>query len=420
MVKDTRQAWFKEAKYGLFIHWGLYSILAGEYKGVATPNVAEWILNHLDIPVPEYEKLANQFDPKGFDAEKIVLRAKSWGMKYIVFTAKHHDGFAMYHSRCNRYNIVDATPFGRDPVAELKAACEKHGMKLGLYYSQAQDWDDPDGLREGADNSKKSFDRYLDSKCIPQLEELLTNYGDLALIWFDTPLSMTEAQSRRVVDTVKTLQPNCLVNSRIGNDLGDYLTTGDNFIPLLPYDGDWEVPATLNDTWGYNKNDSNWKDPRKILRLLLKINGRGGNYLLNVGPDRDGIIPRPSIDILDTVGRYIRANADSIAATHALDFYPYDLSWVLFTTKSHKLFLHVIEPVRRYLIHNIASTIRRSYILETGEEVRFVQKTTCSGDCSWEFFPPEPYKGKTEYVICVETEEEDVRFQRLSNWDFHL
>jgi alpha-L-fucosidase len=420
MIKDTQETWFKEAKYGLFIHWGLYSILAGEYKGKATPNIAEWILNHMNIPVEEYEKLAGQFNPKNFDAEDIVRKAKTWGMKYIVFTSKHHDGFAMFHSECNRYNIVDATPFGRDIVSELQAACLKYDMKLGIYYSQAQDWDDPNGLRDGADNTQKDFDKYLDSKCIPQLKELLTKYGEIALLWFDTPLTMTEEQSKKVVKIVKSLQPNCLINGRIGNNLGDYLTTGDNFIPLLPYNGDWEVPATLNDTWGFNKNDSNWKNPKKILNLLLKINGRGGNYLLNVGPDCNGVIPKSSIDILNTVGTYIRANTDSIVATQALDFYPYDLSWVLFTVKNHKLFLHIVEPVFHYLIHNVASTIQRSYILETGEEVPFVQKTTCSGDYSWEFFPPAAYIGKTGYVICVETVEKEVRFQRLSHWDFNL
>jgi alpha-L-fucosidase len=256
-MKNTNQQWFKDAKFGLFVHWGLYSILAGEYQGRKTNHIAEWIMNHLDIPVKEYEKLAGQFNPIHFDAEAIVKKAKGWGMKYIVFTSKHHDGFAMYHSKCNPYNIVEATPFKRDVLKELQLACQKHNMRFGLYYSQAQDWHDPDGYMAFKDNSKKNFQSYLDRKCIPQLKEILTGYGDISLIWFDTPMGSTAEQSRSLVAAVKDIQSDCLVSGRIGNDLGDYLTTSDNFVPIQPYKGDWEIPATLNDTWGYNKDDNN-------------------------------------------------------------------------------------------------------------------------------------------------------------------
>ena len=183
-MKDTKQQWFKDAKFGLFIHWGLYSILAGEYKGQKTDRIAEWIMNDLNIPVEEYEKLAEEFNPVEFDAEKIVKKAKEWGMRYIVFTAKHHEGFAMYHSRCSKYNVVDATPFGRDVLKELKQACDKYDMKLGIYYSQAQDWHDPDGFQFRKDDSGKDYQAYLDRKCMPQLREILTDYGKIALIWF--------------------------------------------------------------------------------------------------------------------------------------------------------------------------------------------------------------------------------------------
>ena len=167
-MKDTKQQWFKEAKFGLFIHWGLYSLLAGEYKGKKTDHIAEWIMNYLDIPVEEYEQLAKKFDPVNFDAEKIVKMAKDWGMRYIVFTSKHHEGFAMYHSQCSSYNSVDATPCKRDILKELQLACEKYDMKLGLYYSQAQDWHDPDGYMAKKDNSGKNYRAYLDRKCLPQ------------------------------------------------------------------------------------------------------------------------------------------------------------------------------------------------------------------------------------------------------------
>ncbi|WP_320128958.1 alpha-L-fucosidase [uncultured Sphaerochaeta sp.] len=420
MLKDTKAQWFKDAKYGLFIHWGLYAILAGEYQGKETRNIAEWIMNHMDIPVAEYEKLASQFDPKAFNADAVVKKAKEWGMKYVVFTAKHHEGFAMYHSECNPYNIVDATPCKRDIVSELKKACDKYDLKLGLYYSQAQDWDDPNGLSAGHDNSQKDFDIYLDNKCIPQLKELLTTYGDISMIWFDTPLTMTEQQSNRLVQVVRELQPDCLVSGRIGNNLGDYLSTNDNFIPLLPYDGDWEVPATLNETWGFKKSDHDWKSPEEILNLLLKINGRGGNYLLNVGPDANGNIPQASIDILDTVAKYVNANAESIYGTHALGFYPYELSWALFTTKEHRLFIHIIKEMKRFYLLSIAANIVKAYILETKEEVRFVQKKTSENENFWEFFPPAKYYGTKRFVICVETAEKQVAFESLPHWEFHF
>ena len=311
-MKDTKQQWFKDAKFGLFIHWGLYSVLAGEYNGKKTDRIAEWIMNHLDIPVSEYEKLAGQFNPVNFNAEEIVKKAKSWGMKYIVFTSKHHEGFAMYDSKCSDYNVVKATPYKKDILRQLKDACDKYDMKLGLYYSQAQDWHDPDGLMYLKDNSHKDYQHYLDTKVKPQLTEILTEYGDIALIWFDTPMETTPEQSKSLVDLVKFLQPNCIVSGRIGNELGEYMTTGDNFIPRLPYEGDWELPATLNDTWGFNKDDHNWKNPDDIIRLLLKVTSRGGNYLLNIGPDATGRIPNESIAILDEVGKYV-LNAKTLA-----------------------------------------------------------------------------------------------------------
>ena len=267
-MKDTKQQWFKDAKFGLFIHWGLYSILAGEYKGKTTDRIGEWIMNTFDIPVEEYQNLASQFNPTNCDADFVVKKAKDWGMKYIVFTSKHHEGFAMYDSKCSDYNIVKATPYKKDVLKQLANACKNNNIKLGVYYSQAQDWHDPNGLSSGKDNSKKDYQYYLDNKVKPQLKEILTNYGDIALIWFDTPMESTKEQSQSLFDLVKSIQPNCIVSGRIGNQLGEYMTTSDNFIPRLPYDGDWEIPATLNDTWGFKKNDNNWKNPNDIIRIL--------------------------------------------------------------------------------------------------------------------------------------------------------
>lgn len=412
-MKDTKQKWFKEAKFGLFIHWGLYAILAGEYNGRRTKGLSEWIMNDLDIPVSEYEKLAAKFDPTDFDADALVRQAKEWGMKYIVFTSKHHDGFAMYHSACDPYNVTDATPCRRDILRELSQACEKYDIRLGLYYSQAQDWHDPDGLFGYRENSYEHYQDYLDRKAIPQLREILTQYGKISIIWFDTPLDTTYEQSKAMVDLVKELQPECIISGRIGNSLGEYMTTGDNFIPRLPYEGDWEVPATLNDTWGYSRFDDNWKDPEEIIRLLVKINSCGGNYLLNIGPDAKGNIPEASLRILDKVGHYVSANAEAIFATLRMPVYPYILTYGELTCKAHRLYVHVFHRIPMVELLNIENRVTRAYIVETGEELPVRIGKTCEGDGFVRIDLPEAYKNKTYYCVGLELEEEMPMFHDI-------
>ena len=236
-------------------------------------------------------------------------------MQYIVLTAKHHEGFAMYDSKVSDYNVVKATPYGKDILKELQLACEKYGVRMGFYYSQAQDWDDPDGYMAHKDNSNKNFQKYLDEKCKPQVKELLENYGKISLIWFDTPMGITIDQTQELIDLVKSIQPDCLLSGRTGNHMGDYMTTGDNFIPRLPYEDPWEIPATVNDTWGYNKFDTNWKSADHIISLLLKIISRGGNYLLNVGPTADGVVPEKCVEVLNEVGKYVTENSEAIYGT---------------------------------------------------------------------------------------------------------
>ena len=405
-MKDTGQKWFKEAKYGLFIHWGLYALLAGEYNGRKTEGLSEWIMNDMQIPVSEYEKLAERFDPSSFDADSLVKRAKEWGMKYIVFTSKHHEGFAMYHSACDPYNSVDAAPCRRDFLKELQLACEKYDMRLGLYYSQAQDWHDPDGLFGYRENSYEHYQDYLDRKVMPQLRELLTGYGRISILWFDTPMGTTYEQSRAMVDLVKKLQPECIISGRIGNGLGDYMTTGDNFIPRLPYEGDWEVPATLNDTWGYSRHDTNWKNPEEIIRLLVKINSCGGNYLLNVGPDASGKVPEESIRILDRVGDYLKKNAQAIYGTDRMPLYPYILTYGELTCRKHRLYVHVFHRIHTVELLNVDNRIRRAWLLETGQELKFFTARTCEGDGLVRVWLPEEYQAKTFYCIGLELEEE--------------
>ena len=411
---DTKQQWFKEAKYGLFIHWGLYALLAGEYKGKKTDRIAEWIMNYLNIPAEEYRKLAEQFNPQNFDADEIVRRAKEdWGMKYLVFTSKHHEGFAMFHSKTTPYNSLDATPCKRDFVKELADACRKYGMKFGLYYSQAQDWDDPDGFMQTKENGHKDFQRYLDEKCKPQLKEILTQYGEIALLWFDTPMGITEAQTQELIDLVKSIQPNCIISGRAGNHMGDYMTTGDNFIPRLPYEGDWEVPATLNDTWGFNKYDNNWKKADDIIRLLLKINSRGGNYLLNIGPDGDGNIPEESIEILNEVGRYVKDNAEAIYGTKRVGLYPYELEWAQFTSKDYKLYVHILQPRMRVEIINIVNNVTRAYVVKDGRELEFKVGKVCEGEGYIEVELPEDMQARKNYAICIEIKEKDPIFEEI-------
>lgn len=307
---------FKESQFGMMIHWGLYSLYAGEYKGERQPkqNVSEWIQKNYAIPNAEYEKLADAFNPLYFDADEWVTLAKNAGMKYMVFTAKHHDGFSLFHSKVDPYNIVDATPFKRDVVKELADACKKQGIKFGVYYSQDMDWHEPNGggykktgsdCRERSnswdypDADKKDYSICFEKKIKPQVEELLTNYGDIFLIWFDMPSSITPEQSEELYNLVKKHQPNCLINSRIGNGKGDYRSLDDNEISN-EYFGDElvETPVTLNDTWGYKSYDNNWKSAEKIIELKKHLKEHGINFLLNVGPDYLGRFPAATVDIL--------------------------------------------------------------------------------------------------------------------------
>ncbi len=324
-TKERRLQWFREAKFGLFIHWGLYAVPAGEWKGNLVPGIGEWIMNRFQIPVREYEKLAAQFNPVKFDADAWVKVAKDAGMRYIVITSKHHDGFAMFHSKVSKYNVVDATPFKRDIIKELAAACARQGMRLGFYYSQAQDWHDPNGAGNTWDfgpDEKKDYDKYLREKAEPQVREILTNYGPVCLVWFDTPRMMTPERSQRFVDIVRAIQPDCLIDGRLGltGKEGDYRSTSDNIIPDQAADEAWETPATINHTWGYKKDDHDWKRPGEIIFKLVDIVSKGGNYLLNVGPMADGVIPARSVEILGEVGKWLKANSEAVYGTGRTPF----------------------------------------------------------------------------------------------------
>ena len=303
----VRGEWLKDSRFAMFIHWGLYSELGGRWNDKTYYGIAEWIMNRAQIPAAEYEQVAGRFNPTGFEAREWVKLAKDAGMRHIMITSKHHDGFAMFKSAASPYNIVDATPFRRDPLKELADACQAEGLRFGFYYSQTQDWHERDAVGNTWDwpNEGRDFQKYLQTKAIPQIEELLHGYGPLAGIWFDTPGPITPAESKMLVDLVHQHQPQCLVNSRIGNNLGDYDTLGDQEIPRLPRPGLWETPDTHNDTWAYAGYDHNWKSPREIAERLVRVVSRGGTYMLNVGPDGTGRIPEQSARILREVGQWV-------------------------------------------------------------------------------------------------------------------
>ncbi len=373
--------WFADAKFGMFIHWGPYSVLGGEWNGqrIAQGDIAEWIMERFKIHVQDYRKVAASFNPVSFNARELALLAKKTGMKYIIITAKHHDGFAMFHSQVSKYNITDYTPFGRDPIKELADACAREGIRFGVYYSHREDWDHPYayGNTWDYDSSQTNLDsmdhpelfrKYLEEKAKPQLKELLTDYGPISIVWFDRGM-YTQAQGKEFTDMVHALQPGCLVNGRVGHYdkelLGDYQSMTDNGMPAGGIEEYWETPQTLNDTWGYSKFDQHWKKPEEIIRRLVTVVSKGGNYLLNVGPDGMGVIPAPSVDILNRVGSWTARYGESIYGTGPSPFSG-ELPWGYCTRKGQMIYLHVFEwPKDGSLeISGLNNEIHKAYLLK--------------------------------------------------------
>ena len=318
---DQRMQWWRDAGFGMFIHWGPSSVPAGIYKGEEINGAAEWIMFSAKIPVEEYEKFPPQFNPVKFDAKEWVRIAKDAGMKYIVITSKHHDGFAMWESKVSDYDIIDATPYDTDVLKELARECEAAGIKFCFYHS-ILDWHHP--LANG-----RTFPDYRDEFLKPQLKELLTEYGDIGVLWFDGEWipEWSEEQGRDLYQFVRSLQPDIIINNRVGkgrqgmqgmNKSGEYVGdfgTPEQEILEGASDLDWDSCMTMNTSWGYKKNDDNWKSAKTLIHNLVDIAAKGGNYLLNVGPTDEGLIPQPSVERLAAMGQWIKVNGEAIYST---------------------------------------------------------------------------------------------------------
>lgn len=345
---SDKMDWWKEARFGMFIHWGLYSIPAGEWNGTRTKigETVEWIQSYMKLPVADYRKLAEGFNPTLFDADEFVRTAKDAGMKYIVLTSKHHEGFAMFKSS-DPFNVVDATPYKKDIVGALAEACKKQGMHFGLYYSQAQDWNHPGGAAcsghwDPAQDG--SFDKYLDEVAVPQINEILTRYQP-EILWWDTPCEMTKERAAKFSPIVARF-PNLIVNNRLCEGIAGDLETPEQFIPATGFPGrNWESCMTMNTTWGYSSWDHNWKSSEVLVRNLIDIASKGGNYLLNVGPTSEGLIPDASIERLKEIGAWLKTNGEAIYGTSASPFKRLD--WGRCTIKKaggkNLVYLHIFD-----------------------------------------------------------------------------
>ncbi|MFV0591380.1 MAG: alpha-L-fucosidase [Draconibacterium sp.] len=380
-----RAQWFTDARFGMFIHWGLYSAAEGYWKGEKLRHqndYAEWIYYRNQINRDEYLQLLDRFDWDGIDPEKWVVLAKNAGMKYITITAKHHDGFALWNSQVSDYDLGDHTSPKRDIIKEMAAACKKHGIKLGLYYSHWVDWEHPGGW----DHSKEiyhitaeEYNRYWQEKVIPQVHELLTNYGEISLIWFDMWINhsqsiVTKEQLVQLKTIIRKLQPNCLINSRLGLSMEedpdiDFKTLGDNQLGNKKEDFPWQSPGTVAHSWGFHSSDTQWKSTSSLLKALIGNASLNGNFMLNIGPRANGDVPFEISQRLLEMGEWLKVNGEAVYGTQAFVLNKDQHDWGKITCKQEndrfKLYLHVFNwPLNKKLyLTGVNGNPEKAYLL---------------------------------------------------------
>ena len=384
--RDARMAWWREAKFGMFIHWGVYAVPAGICDGKPINGIGEWIMLKGKIPVERYRAYAKDFNPVKYDPAAWAGLAKEAGMRYLVITAKHHDGFTLFPTDASKWNIVDASPWKKDLIAPLAAAARAQGLKFGLYYSQAQDWNNPGGAKAGFkdgdgwdDAQKGSFDTYIDQIAVPQVREILTRYQP-DVLWWDTPYLMTAARAAKIA-ALLPLKPGIIHNNRLGGGYHGDTETPEQTIPATGFPGrDWETCMTMNDTWGFKSDDHHWKPLATLITNLVDIASKGGNYLLNVGPTAAGEIPPESVQLLKQVGAWMKVNGESIYGTHASPFK--SLTWGRCTVKPAAddtiLYLHVLAWPQdgKLTVPGLANPVKSAELLAGGAKLNVAKSAT--------------------------------------------
>ena len=382
---NKRAQWFTDSRFGMFIHWGVYSGAEGYWKGEKLRNdndYAEWIFYRNQIEKDEYVSLLDKFDWNKIDPEKWVILAKKSGMKYVTITAKHHDGFALWDSKTGNYDIGEFTSPKRDIIKELAEACKKHGLKLGLYYSHWVDWEHEQGWnhnREIYGITPEEYDIYWQKKVIPQVRELLNNYGEISIMWFDmwihhSTTIVSKQQLLQLKSLIRELQPNCLINSRLGLSIEedadiDFKTLGDNQLGNKKENFPWQSPATVAHSWGFHSSDSQWKSTSTLLKSLIGNVSLNGNFMLNIGPRANGDVPYEIEQRMLEMGNWLQTNGEAIYGAEAFELDKNQHDWGKITCKasgnSFKIYLHVYNwPLNHKLnVSGISNSPQKVYLL---------------------------------------------------------